>query len=275
LPRATGTEERIVRAMKQIGFTESHARAYLALLKGHPATGYELAARSGVPRSAIYQVLKRLDSLGLVDAVGSKPAKYVPLSPDRLFELMESRFSSSLEELKSSLSQLTSQTARTTTLTIQGYPEMLDQARGLIEGAKKSLHASLWRREAEQLAAPLRRAADSGLEVVLFSFTALPAGAGRLLEYGIRESDLERYWSRRVILISDLSRALVGGAEETEDNRVVLTEESTLVEMAISNLVLDVTLYGQRTGTDITDVITGLTARLAPVEELVALKRED
>ncbi len=275
MPRRTGTEERIIRAMKQVGFTESHARAYLALLKGHPATGYELAARSGVPRSAIYDVLKKLDSLGLVNAVGSKPAKYVPLSPDRLSELVESRFSSDLEELKSSLSKLSSQTARTATLTVQGYPEMLDQARGLITGAKKSLHASLWRREAEQLAAPLRRAADSGLEVVLFSFTALPVETGRVICYGIREEDLERYWSRRVILISDLSRLLVGGAEETDDNRAVLTEETALVEMAISNLVLDITLYGQRTGTDVTEVITGLTAHLAPVEDLVASIREE
>ena len=268
-------EERIIRAMKQVGFTESHARAYLALLKGHPATGYELAARSGVPRSAIYEVLKRLDSLGLVEVVGRKPARYVPLSPDRLFELMESRFSASLDELKSSLSKLRSSTARTATLTFQGYPEMLDQARGLIMGAKKSLHASLWRREAEHLAEPLRRAAKRGLTVVLFSFNSLPEETGRLLCYGIEESELERHWSHRMILISDLDQVLVGGAEETEDNRAVLTGESALVEMAISNLVLDITLYGQRTGSDVTEVITGLTAHLAPVEELLARTRKE
>jgi len=256
--------------MKQVGFAESHARAYLALLKGHPATGYELAARSGVPRSAIYQVLKRLDSLGLVNAVGKKPARYVPLEPARLFELMESRFSSSLDELRSSLSKLESAAAQATTWTLQGYQTMLEQARGLIGGAKKSLHASLWRREAEHLADPLRRAAGSGVNVVLFSFNSLPEGAGRLLCYGIDESKLERHWSHRMILIADLEQVLVGGAEETEDNRAVLTGENALVEMAISNLVLDITLYGQRAGADVTGVITGLTAHLAPVEDLLA-----
>jgi predicted transcriptional regulator len=263
-------EERIIRAMKQVGFAENHARAYLALLKGHPATGYELAARSGVPRSAIYQVLKRLDSLGLVNSVGQKPAKYIPLEPARLFELMESRFSSSLDELRSSLSKLESAAAQASTWTFQGYATMLEQARGLIGGAKKSLHASLWRREAEQLAEPLRRAAKAGLNVVLFSFNSLPEGTGRLLEYGIGESDLERHWPHRVILISDLSQVLVGGAEDTEDNRAVLTGETALVEMAISNLVLDITLYGQRKSTDVAEVITGLTSHLAPVEDLLA-----
>mgnify|MGYP000393897135 CR=1 FL=1 len=37
-----------VEAMKALNFTLSDARAYVALLKEHPATGYELAARSGV-----------------------------------------------------------------------------------------------------------------------------------------------------------------------------------------------------------------------------------
>ena len=275
MPKTTGMEERIIRAMRQVGFAESHARAYLALLKGHPATGYELAARSGVPRSAIYQVLKRLDSLGLVNAVGKKPAKYVPLEPARLFELMESRFSSSLDELRSSLSKLESSAAQATTWTFQGYQTMLEQARGLIGGAKKSLHASLWRREAEQLAGPLRRAAESGLAVVLFSFNSLPEKTGRPLCYGIEESELERHWPHRIILISDLCQVLVGGAEETEDSRAVLTGESALVEMAISNLVLDITLYGQRTRTDVKEVITGLTSHLAPVEELLASSREE
>ena len=41
MPRKAGLEERIVGAMRQLGFTASDARIYLALLKRHPATGYE------------------------------------------------------------------------------------------------------------------------------------------------------------------------------------------------------------------------------------------
>jgi hypothetical protein len=39
--------------------------------------------------------------------------------------------------------------------------------------------------------------------------------------------------------------------------------------MAISNLVLDITLLGQRKGMDVSEVITGLTEYLAPLEEMV------
>ncbi|MCA9614150.1 MAG: helix-turn-helix domain-containing protein, partial [Myxococcales bacterium] len=78
-------EDKVVEAMRALGFNATDAKTYLALLKEHPATGYELATRSGVPRSAIYNVLKRLQSLGLINIVADKPARYVPLPPEKLF----------------------------------------------------------------------------------------------------------------------------------------------------------------------------------------------
>ena len=55
----------------------------------------------------------------------------------------------------------------------------------------------------------------------------------------------------------------MGGAEPTEDNRAVVTEEAPLIEVAISNLVLDLTLYGQRSGEDVGPIVYGLTRPFA------------
>ena len=60
----SGIEGRVVAALKPFGFTATDSRIYLALLRQHPATGYEVAASSGVPRSAIYATLKRLEGMG-------------------------------------------------------------------------------------------------------------------------------------------------------------------------------------------------------------------
>jgi HTH-type transcriptional regulator, sugar sensing transcriptional regulator len=262
-------EDRVVTAMNELGFTVTDAKAYVALLKNHPATGYELAARSGVPRSAVYNVLKRLEGLGLVTAVQDKPAKYRPLPPKHLLELVESRLSRTVQDLRESLESLSTPTTEAATLTVQGYGSMLEQAQLLITAAKRSLHASLWGREADRLSPVLRRAAEAGIDVVIFSFNPLPPDTGRHFSYGIAEHQLEKYWSHKVIMIADTTRALVGGAEETEDNRVVVTEEMALVEMALSNLVLDITLFGQRHDIDTAEVVSHLTVHLAPVEELV------
>jgi len=262
-------EGRIVDAMKQLGFNASDARVYIALLKIHPATGYELATKSGVPRSAIYNVLHRLESMGLINAVQKKPAKFIPLSPDRLFQLLESRFNQNLEALRSELKDFSRPAEEAAMWSIRGYPATLEQAQTLIREATESVYASVWRREALALEKPIAEARARGVQVCLFSFNALPSELGRICCYGIDEAELEQHWNHKLILITDHKRLLVGGADKTEDNRSVVTEEMTLVEMAINNLILDITLLGQRNQEDVSDVVRGLTERMAPLDHLL------
>ena len=263
-----GVEDRVVGAMKQLGFTATDAKTYIALLRGHPATGYELAARSSVPRSAIYGVLRRLASLGLVNPIDDKPARYVPLPPERLLELLESRFNRQLEGFRESLKSVVSPAAEVATWTVLGYSQLLDQAERLIDAAEERVCANLWRREAERLARPLKAAVARGVEVVLFSWTPLPADLGRVLSYDIDERKLEAWWPHRLILVADDAQVLVGEATESEENRAVVSEERPLVDMAVGNIVLDVTLLGQRKSIDTADLVTRLTSQLAPVETL-------
>ncbi|MBN1771674.1 MAG: TrmB family transcriptional regulator [Deltaproteobacteria bacterium] len=270
MPRKPALEERIVAAMQSLGFTASDARIYLALLKRHPATGYELAAGSGVPRSAIYNVLGRRERRGLVQAVQRRPARYRPLPPERLLSQLEAGFREGLEELRTGLAGLSRPAADGRTWTATGYAAVLAQARTLIEGARETVHVSLWCREAEALAESLRRAGAAGRDVLLFSFTRLPELPGRTLSYGIVEADLERHWPHRLVLLVDRRSALVGGAGGSEDDQALVSEDPALVETAVSNLVLDITLYGRRFGVDTAALVGGLTTRLAPIEELLA-----
>lgn len=260
--------EDLVAALMELGFTSAEAKAYIALLKVSPATGYELASRAGVPRSAIYGVLKRLEGQGLVNVAGREPARYVALPPADLEKIIEARFAKRLRGLKSSLESLAQPASAAITWTIQGYASVLEEAERLVAGAEKQLYGSLWGREATRLAGPLREARRNGVEIILFSFNPLESALGTVLSYGIDEHELEAYWPHKLILVSDQRRALLGGADEAPSTRAVLTEERALVEMAIANLVLDITLLGQRRGVDTGAVVTRLTALLAPVEEL-------
>lgn len=262
-------EEKVVGAMRTLGFNATDAKTYLALLKDHPATGYELATRSGVPRSAIYNVLKRLQGLGLINIVADKPARYVPLPPEKLFGLLEVRFSRSLESLRDGIDQLARKPNQSVTWTVEGYEAMLEQADQLIGQAQTRVVASLWGREAQHLERSLRGAMTRGVEVVLFGWTPLP-DVGRVFSYDVDPAGLEPHWDHRIILLSDRRRLLVGAAEVTEDNRAVVTDEPALIEMAIANLVLDLTLLGERKGVEVAPIVEQLTDRLAPVEALMA-----
>ena len=138
--------ETIIALMKEIGFTGNEAKAYIGLLKHQPATGYEIAARSGIPRSAIYNVLKKLKGVGLVNAVHHKPMRYVALPPAQLHTLMKDRFTNCLDEIKDSLEGMARPMEGAFLWQIQGYRSVLDRARGLIERSQELVAASIWSR---------------------------------------------------------------------------------------------------------------------------------
>ena len=266
----SGIEDRVVAALKPFGFTATDSRIYLALLRQHPATGYEVAASSGVPRSAIYATLKRLEGMGFVNAVPGKPARYVPMPVERLLPLLESQLRLGLGELRTTLEQVTTRGPDVVTWNVLGYGAALAQCENLVAESQEAVFASLWAREAELLAPAFRAARARGVEVVLFSFTPIPADLGRVCSYGLPEAPLEKDWRHKLILVADRHRLLVGGAERTDHNRAVVTDEEALVEMALSNLILDITLFGERRGVDTKDVVALLTAHMAPVDDLLA-----
>lgn len=262
-------EQKIIQTMQALGFTSTDAKAYLGLLKNHPATGYELASRTGVPRSAIYNVVHRLESQGIINSVQDKPARYQPLDPERLYERLESRFNQNISEFKKAVASLNVQTEPTATWTIRGYERMIEQASRLIAEAKDSLELSLWQDEALTLQPLIEQTIARGVRVVLFSFTPLPQMSTACFSYNIPAKELAKYWSSRLIVISDHQRLLVSSAERNQEIRAALSEENVLIEMALSNLVLDITLYGQRKKQNVSKIIASMTAHLAPIDDLL------
>ena len=66
--------------LKEFGLTSNAAKAYIALLRKNPSTGYEISGQADIPRSAIYNVLAKLVNMGLVSSVGKDPRRYIPSS---------------------------------------------------------------------------------------------------------------------------------------------------------------------------------------------------
>lgn len=269
MPIGDQVEDRIIAVMKRFGYTGSDARTYIALVRSSPATGYELAARGGVPRSAIYGILKRLEQAGLVNAIPGKPARYIPMSPEHLVAHLETRFSRDIDDFRDAISQVVSTGTDALTWTVSGYDSILAEAERLINSAQENVFCSLWRQEADALSPALTQAVERGVESTLFSFTALPDLPGNLLSYDLSDEQLQQHWSRRLILITDRGQVLIGSTEGSRMDRAIVSQEEILVETATGNLVLDITLFGERRDIDTSGVVAGLTRRLAPIEALL------
>jgi hypothetical protein len=267
------TRDDILDALTALGFSTNEARAYRGLLVESPATGYEIAQRAGIPRSAIYAVLRRLEEDGLVSRVEESPARYAPLPPSDLLGVLRRRYEGSLRTLDDSLRSLRPPPPPVDLWSVRGYDEVMDRAEALIQSAERHLFLSVWRREAERLGPALEAAARRKVRLITFSFAALPGVPGRVYSYGLEERDLEAFWKHKLILVVDHARTLMGGAEPAEKSEAVVTGHAAITEVALNNIALDITLLSQRKKLDATDsMVEMLGERLGSLDPI--LKRD-
>ena len=250
--------EKLLPALKSFGFTTNEAKAYLSLLQNNPATGYEISGKSGIPRSAIYEILKRLESTGMVSCVDTNPTRYIPLPPDHLFDLLENSFNSNLDTLKDSLRNVNTDLEIGDLWNIRGYDGMIDRARTMIRNADKSIYLSLWLNEYKKLLSDLKDAEKRGVNIVIFSFCELPMDMGTVFSYNLDSERLLAVWSSKILLVADHDSALLGGVEMLPTNKVAWTRNSAIVAIALNYIVLDLTLFGQRYDFDMGPVISDM-----------------
>lgn len=240
--------------MMKLGFTQYEARAYVCLLQISPATRYEISKQSGVPRSAIYDVIQRLERFGAVNAISTKPEKYVPLPPARFIELLENRYKSKIEDFFESVSDLQVSLESESLWNITGYSNLIIKAKEMINQAEKQVYLSAWSHEICELGAELRAAVERGVKVVLFSFTRIPR-IGLVYSYDLSEKELEKVWDHKIILVRDMEELLMGEVNQRYPRKVAWTHNKAIVMIAANHVVLDITLYGLRLGVDVSEAV--------------------
>jgi len=78
--------EKLTKDLVRIGLTEIEANAYLALLDHYKVSAKELSIITGIFRTQIYDVLKKLIKKGLCTEVFDNVKTYVPVDPELAFE---------------------------------------------------------------------------------------------------------------------------------------------------------------------------------------------
>lgn len=267
LPNRT---EPAVELLAELGFTTNQARAYVGLLQESPATGYELAARAGVPRSAIYGVLKQLEEQGVLARVGEQPARYVALPSDELVARLAADFRRRTAKLEEALSDLSGPSPVGALWRVRGYDAILQRAAAFIDGAEHSVYLAAWSSEVQRLAGSLAAARERGVSTILFSFCPLPPGLGTVHSYDLPPERLEEFWPHRLVLVADRERCLMGGAQPGGANTAAVTsDDPEAVANAIHTIAMDITLLAQRRGLDASETMAEmLRDRLGRLDEL-------
>lgn len=249
------SEPEVVTALEALGFSLNASRAYHALLRDSPATGYEVGARARIPRSAVYGVLRNLVAEGLARSVPGTPERFAAVPADHVLALLKKRFDQTATRFEEAVSLIDVAPTAPDAYSVRGYARILEEAERLIAGAESRLILSGWPRELSRLAPEIRRAYKRGAFLVMFSHSALPKLPGNVFSYGLREADLEAFWKHRLIVVADDRRTLIASTEQNDHDHGVLSETGPVAEVATSQMALDITLLSQRTHQDVRKVM--------------------
>lgn len=245
------SEPDVARALTTLGFSLNEGRAYAALLRGGPQTGYEVGQRAQVPRSAVYGALRRLVSVGAARSIAGTPERFVAAPPETLVALLRKRFDAQTESLETAIADLDVSAEVPDAFSVRGYDRVLEEAERLVGSAERQLLLAGWPRELAQLAEAAKAAALRGVSIVTFSHSVIPSTIpGTHFSYGLAEGELEAFWKHRLVVVADDRRTLIGATERAPTDNAVVSETEAIAEIAASRIALDVTLLAQRHGWD-------------------------
>jgi len=130
-------------SLQEIGFTSYEARVFAALVKNGTATVATLNADSGVPSSAIYGALKKLEKKGLIEVQNTRPVRYKCLPPEdavnKLKRTFEDKCDSILLELDSIYQSSAEDNVEEAIWTINGVRNVADNIIQLVGNAQEEI----------------------------------------------------------------------------------------------------------------------------------------
>lgn len=230
--------------MTSLGYSTYEARAYEALVREHPLTGYELSGRSGIPRSKVYESIERLVRKEMAIPVAGNPVRYVPVPPEEVMR----RLSADFERSIGTLSDLFRREQRADRIdyifNIAGGEAIIGKAADMIAGAGTSLDLSLWREELDHLREPLGDAAARGVRIRLLSF-----GGGVLSEaqvYPHRPLGPGEADGRWITVVKDRAEVLTGHCAGPGENVAAWTHNRNLVFMSLKYIEHEIIKIGEQ-----------------------------
>ena len=201
----------LLERLREIGLGEYEAKVYLALIRRHPATGYELARGSGVPSSKVYEVLGRLQEKEVVFVAETGGAKrYIPADPEEFVDRHARRMSRALAGLKEDLQSMTADDQVGYVWNLHGRDALLERATQVLAGAERTVLVSGWDEELARIADAIAAAHRRRVRVAVIDYGTLALEADAVYPHPIKDTIYNEKGGRGLTLCADSRVALVG-----------------------------------------------------------------
>jgi sugar-specific transcriptional regulator TrmB len=224
----------------RIGFSEYEAKAYVALLRESPVTGYQLAKLSGVPRSMIYEVLGKLTSRGAAMTLRKEGStQYAPVPAQEFLEQLHREQEALIGSLEQDLSDLDVSSDRDYVWNIEGHDNIMAKAYEMIAQARERIYLALLPETFSALRAPLIDVISRGVQVVAYSTTELDLPGARLVAAPASEVMTGRVEGLWLVLVVDGKEVLIGELLSENRARASWTGSPLFVFVAEHHLRVD------------------------------------
>ena len=231
--------DRLVR----IGFSEYEAKAYIALLRENPATGYQLAKLSGVPRSMIYEALGKLVARGAAMTLRKgETTHYAPVPPEEFLEQLHRDHEELVDALKDDLAGLASPLDLEYVWNFEGHESVVAKAEEMILQAQHTIYLALLPATFQELAPVLEEAVERDVRVVVYTTGELDLPGARVVVAHVSEETLGQARGLGLILSIDGGEVLIGEWLEGAQARASWTNSPFLVFIAEHHLRTDLYL---------------------------------
>ncbi len=202
----------IQEALRDIGFSEYEARAYVSALTLKSASAYEIARDARIPTSKVYETIKRLQEKELLfEAARNGKKKYVPLSGEEFIARARSLSDKRFESLARDLRELPAAGDVSIIWNIDQYEALVEKSVRLVREAETTLLLSLWPEELERIGDDLAAAEKRGVRVACIYFgSKIARKVGTIFPHPIEDTLYAERGGRGFTLVADSRAAVMG-----------------------------------------------------------------
>jgi len=162
------------RVSERFNFGEYEAKAYLTILEHGQVTASEISDYTDIPQPRVYDTVRSLSDIGLVELQESRPMKVLALNPAEAFDDLQT----SLDTLVDGLEEQYTKPARGTEAVslVKSRPTILRYLSEVIDSAEYELMLSLTPELLDRFESQLRRQHDDGvaIEILLSPAAEVP-----------------------------------------------------------------------------------------------------
>jgi len=202
--------------LAQLGFSNYEARAYTALLQDNPLTAYEIAKKSGIPSSKVYEVIRKLEDRNTIQSIHSERSRlYIPVSLDEFVENYKLSIEDSLNSIRNSLKGVKVGIDTNYTWHMKDYDDLVLRSKRMLATARKTALLLVWPDEVSRLMEDLTQAQERNIKIAVIHYGPTTMKVGQVYRHSVEDSVYSARGLRGLTLITDSKEALIGKMSET------------------------------------------------------------